>query len=333
MTTPFTNSLTGQQGSLVRAQIKSPNFNLAQLIGWAILKNGNAYFNNVTVNGEFAGTNFILNNSGLFLYSGTPAFGNLLVSAAPAPGTDTVGNTYPEGLKIWNGQFTLADPAQINMPTGAAIEAVSGNMYGTVIGSGAAEFLQALISGPKTNVVGDWVQNQWNSSNQGGTTSAEQSLIYVDSTGTPHQFAFLDKTGFNAVGTVTAPHPGTTPAVVETWQSLGAFSTATWTVNNGRYRITAEGECELDISLNAQAGGSVAGVFTWANNILAAYQFSGNYSRSYAFGFNGTITTATNSANVLVDGAGTATAGRVRCQLPALPATTNATVTVRIPLS
>jgi hypothetical protein len=333
VTTPFSNSLTGQQGSLVRAQIKSPNFNLAQLIGWAILKNGNAYFNNVNLTGTFTGTNYVLNSNGLFLYSGAPALGNMILSVAQAAGTDLEGNVYPRGLKVYNGLLTIEAPAQINMPTGAVFEATAGNIFSAVVGSGAAAFLQTLISGPKSNVVDDWVQTQWNSSNDGGTTSANYQLIYVDSGGTAHNYGVIDKTGFNGYGNFQGAHPGTTPAVIETWQQLGTGMGATWTVNNTRYRMTSDGECEIDIAVNAQAGGGAAGVFQFANALGALYQFAGNYSRACPLTFNGTITAGTNQPGLLVDGAGTSSPGRVRILVPALPATSNVGGTVRIPLT
>lgn len=42
-------------------------------------------------------------NDGLFVYSGTPANGNLIVSAAAMAGTDPYGNTYPQGINVTTG--------------------------------------------------------------------------------------------------------------------------------------------------------------------------------------------------------------------------------------
>jgi hypothetical protein len=42
----------------------------------------------------------IINSAGVFVYSGPPGFGNLLVSIAEAAGTDTFGNPVPEGLGV-----------------------------------------------------------------------------------------------------------------------------------------------------------------------------------------------------------------------------------------
>lgn len=131
---------------------------------------------------------------------------------------------------------------------------------------------------------------------------------------------------------ILLPNSGVAAATPEGWHSLGAFSSALWTVNTGRYRLTPEGYCRIDIALTANAA-TAAGVFTWAITPPAPYRFPGNYTRAYAAGFNGTITTATNNADVLVDGAGTSSPGRIRVQLPALPAGTSMALTVDIPLS
>ena len=54
----------------------------------------------------FNGTNWILNNSGLFFYSGTPANGNMIISIAPASGTDAFSNNFPAGIQIYGtGNF------------------------------------------------------------------------------------------------------------------------------------------------------------------------------------------------------------------------------------
>lgn len=46
----------------------------------------------------FRGTNYETNSSGTFVYSGTPAHGNLIASIAPVPGVDAYGNFYGAGL-------------------------------------------------------------------------------------------------------------------------------------------------------------------------------------------------------------------------------------------
>ena len=103
----FANPLVGGDGKLVFPQIKSPNFSLAGKTGWAILKNGSAYFFSVTAEGvvtatEFDGTDFNVNSSGAFFYNGPPAPGNLALSIAQFAGTDIYTNTYPAGVAVYD---------------------------------------------------------------------------------------------------------------------------------------------------------------------------------------------------------------------------------------
>jgi hypothetical protein len=100
----------GSGGELVINQIESSNFSLSGQTGWAILKNGDAYFFNIVASGtitatSFIGTDFVINSSGEFFYNGTPALGNLFASIAPQAGTDAHGNVYGQGINIgvWNG--------------------------------------------------------------------------------------------------------------------------------------------------------------------------------------------------------------------------------------
>lgn len=85
---------------LRRPAIQSPNF-VTGSSGWTINSDGSAEFNNLTIRGTFNGTDFIMNATGVFFYSGTPALGNLLISLAPAAGTDSFGNAYEQGIAAY----------------------------------------------------------------------------------------------------------------------------------------------------------------------------------------------------------------------------------------
>jgi hypothetical protein len=62
-----------------------------------------------TISGStFEGTDFIINSSGEFFYSGTPAAGNLASSDAPAAGTDAFGNNYVAGHASYAASFAAA---------------------------------------------------------------------------------------------------------------------------------------------------------------------------------------------------------------------------------
>lgn len=90
----FSDPIIGGGGALVYPQIKSPNFSLTAQTGWAILKNGDAYFFNITTSGSV----IISNGQGWFIYNGTPAPGNAPVAYGAAPGDteDPFGNTLPQ---------------------------------------------------------------------------------------------------------------------------------------------------------------------------------------------------------------------------------------------
>lgn len=92
----FSNPIVGGSGNLIRANIQSPNFSIAEQTGWSIGKDGNAYFYNITT----AGNVIITNDSGVFVYSGQPNLGNLIGSFGGAAGFDTYGNLYPQGLSV-----------------------------------------------------------------------------------------------------------------------------------------------------------------------------------------------------------------------------------------
>jgi hypothetical protein len=117
----FTNSTVGAQGSLTRSQIKSPDFNQSSQTGWAILKNGNAYFFNITASGEitanqveivgsggfaivknaFGAVVMQLTSAGFFQYfdNESAVQGALILSIASVAGNDPVNGTpYPVGL-------------------------------------------------------------------------------------------------------------------------------------------------------------------------------------------------------------------------------------------
>jgi hypothetical protein len=101
----FQVSLTQGYGSIVIPLIYSPNF-VEGVSGWYIGKDGDAEFNNLVIRGIFYGLNYEVNSSGAFFYSGTPAFGNLVIALANSAGTDSFGNPYPSGVSTFNGGIT-----------------------------------------------------------------------------------------------------------------------------------------------------------------------------------------------------------------------------------
>lgn len=107
-----------------------------------------------TINGSvFNGTNWIENSSGQFLYSGTPAAGNLVASIAPTSGTDGFGNAYQSGFTVYgtSGAMTqvvgTAGSTAIKMtPSGAVHVGFTPQMEAGIANAGLAnEILQTII--------------------------------------------------------------------------------------------------------------------------------------------------------------------------------------------
>lgn len=92
----FSNPVIGGQSTLIRDAIQSSNFNLAAKTGWAVFKNGDAWFFNITATGAITGNVVVASGSGagVFIYDGAPGHGNLVVAIVAAAGTDQYGNAY-----------------------------------------------------------------------------------------------------------------------------------------------------------------------------------------------------------------------------------------------
>jgi hypothetical protein len=106
---------------LRRPAIQSPNYS-AGAAGWSVNSDGSAEFNNLTIRGTFAGTDFVINSSGQFFYSPSEAAGNLVQTAATAAGTDSFGNHYLSGVTTYDngtGVATQLDAGAVSLYTGS----------------------------------------------------------------------------------------------------------------------------------------------------------------------------------------------------------------------
>lgn len=103
----FSSPVVSAIGEVIRDEIMSDNFVMG-VSGWAILKNGNAYFYNITAEGNITSSAVVVEGAtgGVFIYSGIPANGNLIGSWAGIAGTDAYGNVYPQGLNVTIGTIT-----------------------------------------------------------------------------------------------------------------------------------------------------------------------------------------------------------------------------------
>lgn len=100
----FAHDIAGGNGSLIITQLQSPNFSLTEKTGWAILKNGDAFFFDVTAEGAVSANTVIIkgNGGGLFVYD---AGGSLVLSV--------VGATVPDPL---NGQECAGPGISLSAP-------------------------------------------------------------------------------------------------------------------------------------------------------------------------------------------------------------------------
>jgi len=287
------------------------------------------------------------------LYSPSPGPGNLVLSIANVGGEDGYGNFYPSGLQVTdgagNGIHLALNGQLVILGTGLS---TAGFLSSIMVGSGASASPGIFLSGASNN---DIVPQLFLFGESTDATNAAHALIAGYSLSGNTQAALdVDLVGvlrWAAVGTfindvnlyrLAAGNLATDGLLTaiggatagDAWHSLGSPSATGYTVNQGRYRKNvAENETEIDIQLSAAVGGGTAGTYTFANLLPASYQFAGNYSRAYAFGYNATIAAGAQEGCVLMDSAGSANPGRVRIQIPGLSSGTTLGLTASVPLS
>lgn len=179
--------------------IQSPNY-VPGVSGWAIFISGNAEFNDVTVRGEFEGTDFIIDSSGIFFYGGTPAAGNLMISIAAAAGADQFGNTYPSGISFSQAGRSIVMGLTGGQPllyfvSGAPDLTNSAALQDIVLGAGTGRFDFLQIISAEDTTQNDLVLQGFAGSSQDGTQLATINQQYKDSAGTFHTFYLLNKNG------------------------------------------------------------------------------------------------------------------------------------------
>lgn len=351
----FRHDIAGGQGNLIATSVQSPNFQLSPFQGWQITKAGTLYAANAVISGTitasvFKGTDFEIDTSGAFFYSGTPANGNLIVSIASAAGTDSFLNAYGADVKVYGSsgtsvQLLAGSPATVRLGTGDASEAVPG-LIGTLIdGAGPAGALASQLQAPQVTGETAFAVVRLESSSRDLTTSPPSVLIDVANAGGSNSQVIVDPTDIRLIrnsslnylycdgvnSQLVAGYPLVAASAVgaitaETWHSLGALAAGSgYTVGQGRYQLTSDGRTELDITLTAGAA-TVAGVYAFANTMPAAYRPVNG--RSYPMGWNGSVTAGMNFPSLRV-----ATTGIVNLQLPALPASTVVSCTQRMPVN
>lgn len=278
----FSDPNTGPNGDLLIPAIQSPNF-VSGVQGWQINKSGDAQFNDLEVRGTFVGTEFIINDQGMFLYSGTPATGNLIGSWAVTAGTDGYNNTFPAGFNN-----VAADNSILMAIVGSIMEIQfkTGNTNVTQpsvltvqgIGSGTNEYDQVYLQSATTDVVGDKVGVYINSGNGDVSSplSPNVALLYTDGANGEHPFVEVDVAGATLNGaTMVGVEPGTgtgapNTAVPETWHDMALitpFVAATGASNYAtpRYRVEPNGNGKV-VTLSGAVttpSATTAGMSVW----------------------------------------------------------------------
>jgi hypothetical protein len=184
-------------------------------------------------------------NGGVFIYSGAPAFGNLVSTDVAVGGTDPFGNTYLPGKTEYS--ISPAAPHKVT----------------------AINIFQSTIS--------------WQTApNPGGSFGAISSINAVSQSvvglpplsmtigqgNTGEAVTFADP----VVAPVVATAPGT--GVAESWHSLGTL--AGYTITRAQYRLNIMGEVEFDISIGATAANALT--VNFSNTLPAAYQPLASYT-------------------------------------------------------
>lgn len=156
----FQNPPVGNQGTLTRVAIKSPNYVLG-VTGWSVNKNGTAQFTGlVLIGGTFTGTNFIINDNGAFFYSGTPAAGNLIANITSGGGTDSFGNTYFAGVSVYDSAGNVVELAAgsiftFNESTGLFANIVKGVYLAYQSGGGPGNLIASVAPAAGTDASGN----------------------------------------------------------------------------------------------------------------------------------------------------------------------------------
>lgn len=265
----FRNPLVGGGGALEYPSIQSPDFSQAGKTGWAILKDGTAYFFSVTAEGtitatQFDGTDFSITDIGALFYSATPAAGNLTESIAPAGGTDSYGNTYVAGLASYQPPIGQSAGWYAQLSSGGLTVADSGSAgygYGTanyingdVVDTAAVFRLAATDSASSENTLVDVAA-------PGGTYPG--LVIYGENGAGDVLSAGIVVSGF-----ITYMTTGASP-VVETWHDISGDLISGWSVSVARYQLLATGEviCEI-VALTPPSTKPTDGTAIWPSGSI-----------------------------------------------------------------
>jgi hypothetical protein len=286
---PFSNTVLGGASTLIRKAIESPNFSIPNQTGWAINKDGTAYFFNVTVNGNV----IIASGGSLFFYGGPPANGNLLGSWSNTANTDAYGNAYPAGLSVGlasgqqimlipqvNSQFNITQAisgiiqAAAEFDTTDVNQVIPGLLGALLLGTGTGEKMATVMTSPIAASPATGIAVILASQNDAGTDTA---MISIGTITTPDNstevfspiititpYAFIMYGGISGITTVTKtsgsgnisiPAGMSTIAKGEVWGPSGNGGPGTTLVSGGG---AGSGEYAADTAFAIPSPGNVA---------------------------------------------------------------------------
>jgi hypothetical protein len=206
-------------------------------------------FNNPVAT-SFAAGNVRINLKGLFIYSGTPATGNLFLSVAWLAGTDKYGNAFQSGLTLYLGSAflqmsvnpTIGAPT-MEMATGAASESDQATIYTLVINKGLPnELISTYILGPASTLSNEQVLIQLVSA-AANLSQIAQAVLYMGAGGVFTPIAFWNINGFRIINPVDGNTYTVGRAVTKTAGTVTVNSAVTpvpivsTTVGVGKYRM------------------------------------------------------------------------------------------------
>lgn len=152
--------------------------------------------------GTFVAGNMIVNTSGIFTYSGTPAANNLVTSVAPAAGTDAFGNQYVAGSASYSFQNVVASFATaLNGGTTTWYTAAAGT-FGPWTSVATAKTVSVSPTGLTITGAGEAILTNGTASLSVGTSVAPGSLVLS-----------------GAVAAINGAVPGS-PGVADSWHAM-----------------------------------------------------------------------------------------------------------------
>jgi hypothetical protein len=276
----FQNPATGGV-TLVQPAIESPDYSPG-VSGWHIDVDGSAEFNDLSLRGTFSGTNYVINDKGIFFYSGPPAAGNLVGSWAQTDGIDDYTNQYIAGITVVgpNGTSQLSSDDGFIKSTGSS---------GTVLfmADGALKWTWPGTASQAGLFINTAHGSMTWSSGKGAANDKQAQLAVVTSNGVPTtgnadtfpRSSTSDPSGsFNAYHYVSGAiiksdvlgntaETWQSPSYMPNWSGTTTFGSIGGGLSTLRYRRDAEDNLQIVGTFTAATGAGTS-VFT----LPAAYR-------------------------------------------------------------